>query len=32
MITATNLSKIYNGNKVLDIEHLEVPSGQNSDF
>jgi len=29
MITATNLSKIYNGNKVLDIEHLDIPSGQN---
>ncbi|GAA4309959.1 ABC transporter ATP-binding protein [Pontixanthobacter gangjinensis] len=29
MITATNLSKVYNGNKVLDIEHLEIPSGQN---
>lgn len=29
MITATNLSKVYNGNKVLDIEHLDIPSGQN---
>lgn len=29
MITATNLSKIYNGTKVLDIEHLDIPSGQN---
>ncbi len=29
MITATNLSKIYNGTKVLNIEHLDIPSGQN---
>ncbi|MFV8225317.1 ABC transporter ATP-binding protein [Christiangramia aquimixticola] len=29
MITATNLSKIYNGTKVLDIEHLDIPAGQN---
>ncbi|SDR92967.1 ABC transporter ATP-binding protein [Christiangramia echinicola] len=29
MITATNLSKVYNGTKVLDIEHLDIPSGQN---
>ncbi|MDT0689636.1 ABC transporter ATP-binding protein [Salegentibacter sp. F188] len=29
MITATNLSKAYGGTKVLDIEHLEIPSGQN---
>ena len=29
MITATNLSKMYNGTKVLDIEHLDIPSGQN---
>ncbi len=29
MITATNLSKVYNGNKVLNIEHLDIPSGQN---
>ncbi|MDT0642152.1 ABC transporter ATP-binding protein [Zunongwangia sp. F363] len=29
MITATNLSKVYNGSKVLDIEHLDIPSGQN---
>lgn len=28
MITATNLSKVYNGTKVLDIEHLDIPSGQ----
>ncbi|MGA8853334.1 MAG: ABC transporter ATP-binding protein [Christiangramia sp.] len=28
MITATNLSKLYSGNKVLDIEHLDIPSGQ----
>lgn len=28
MITATNLTKVYNGTKVLDIEHLEVPTGQ----
>ncbi len=29
MITATNLSKVYNGTKVLDIDHLEIPQGQN---
>ncbi|MDT0647211.1 ABC transporter ATP-binding protein [Zunongwangia sp. F260] len=29
MITATNLSKVYGGTKVLDIEHLDIPSGQN---
>ena len=29
MITATNLSKVYNGTTVLDIEHLDIPSGQN---
>ena len=29
MITATNLTKVYNGNKVLDLEHLDIPSGQN---
>lgn len=28
MITATNLSKVYNGTKVLDIDHLDIPSGQ----
>lgn len=28
MITATNLSKVYNGVKVLSIEHLEIPAGQ----
>lgn len=28
MITATNLSKVYNGTKVLNIEHLDIPSGQ----
>lgn len=28
MITATNLSKVYNGDKVLNIEHLEIPAGQ----
>ncbi|AVR47346.1 ATP-binding protein [Christiangramia fulva] len=28
MITATNLSKIYNGTKVLNIDHLDIPSGQ----
>lgn len=28
MITATNLSKIYSGTKVLDIEHLDIPTGQ----
>lgn len=29
MITATNLSKVYNGTKVLDIDHLEILEGQN---
>ncbi|MFD1094486.1 ABC transporter ATP-binding protein [Salegentibacter chungangensis] len=29
MITATNITKVYNGNKVLDIDHLEIPKGQN---
>ncbi|MDT0685491.1 ABC transporter ATP-binding protein [Autumnicola psychrophila] len=29
MITATNLSKVYGGTKVLDIAHLDIPSGQN---
>ncbi|WP_434037266.1 ABC transporter ATP-binding protein [Formosa sp. 4Alg 33] len=28
MITTTNLSKKYNGNQVLNIEHLEIPKGQ----
>lgn len=28
MITATNLSKVYNGISVLDIPHLEIPRGQ----
>lgn len=28
MITATNLTKVYNGTKVLDIEHLDIPTGQ----
>lgn len=28
MITATNLSKIYSGTTVLNIEHLEIPTGQ----
>lgn len=28
MITVTNLSKVYNGTKVLEIEHLEIPKGQ----
>lgn len=28
MITITNLSKNYNGNTVLNIEHLEIPRGQ----
>ncbi len=28
MITATNLSKVYNGVTVLNIDHLEIPSGQ----
>ena len=28
MITVTNLSKVYNGTSVLNIEHLEIPRGQ----
>ncbi|RKS55421.1 ABC-2 type transport system ATP-binding protein [Gillisia mitskevichiae] len=28
MITATNLTKVYNGTKVLNIEHLDIPTGQ----
>lgn len=28
MITATNLSKVYNGTTVLNIEHLDIPGGQ----
>ena len=28
MITATNLTKVYNGTTVLNIEHLDIPSGQ----
>ncbi len=28
MITVTNLSKVYNGTCVLNIEHLEIPKGQ----
>lgn len=28
MITATNLTKIYSGTGVLNIEHLEIPPGQ----
>ena len=28
MITVTNLSKVYNGTCVLNIEHLEIPRGQ----
>ena len=28
MITVTNLSKTYNGVKVLDVPHLEIPKGQ----
>ena len=28
MITATNLTKIYNGTKVLNMEHLDIPTGQ----
>lgn len=28
MITATNLSKVYSGTTVLNIEHLEIPTGQ----
>lgn len=29
MITATNLTKVYNGTTVLNIEHLDIPPGQN---
>ena len=28
MITATNLSKVYNGVTVLHMEHLDIPNGQ----
>lgn len=28
MITVTNLTKVYNGVKVLDVPHLEIPKGQ----
>lgn len=28
MITATNLTKVYNGTTVLNIEHLDIPKGQ----
>jgi ABC-2 type transport system ATP-binding protein len=28
MITATNLTKVYNGVAVLNIEHLDIPAGQ----
>lgn len=28
MITVTNLSKVYNGSSVLNIPHLEIPTGQ----
>ncbi len=28
MITATNLTKVYNGITVLNIEHLDIPAGQ----
>lgn len=28
MITATNLTKVYNGVTVLSIEHLDIPAGQ----
>ncbi|HSI71147.1 MAG TPA: ABC transporter ATP-binding protein [Gillisia sp.] len=28
MITATNLTKVYNGVTVLNIEHLDIPGGQ----
>ncbi|MCF4100666.1 ABC transporter ATP-binding protein [Gillisia sp. M10.2A] len=28
MITATNLTKIYSGTTVLNIEHLNIPTGQ----
>lgn len=29
MITATNLTKVYNGATVLNIEHMDIPPGQN---
>ena len=29
MITVTNLSKVYSGTTVLNIEHLEIARGQN---
>ena len=29
MITATNLSKVYNGTTFLHIENLDIPAGQN---
>ncbi len=29
MITATNITKVYNGTTVLNIEHLDIPAGQN---
>jgi len=28
MITATNLTKVYNGTRVLNVEHLDIPTGQ----
>lgn len=28
MITATNLTKVYNGTTVLNIDHLDIPIGQ----
>lgn len=28
MITVTNLSKVYGGTKVLEIDHLDIPKGQ----
>ncbi len=28
MISATNLTKVYSGTTVLNIEHLEIPTGQ----
>lgn len=28
MITATNLTKVYNGTTVLNIDHLDIPMGQ----
>lgn len=28
MITVTNLTKVYSGTRVLNIEHLEIPEGQ----